>query len=373
MLPKNNFDFNSFPPEERIPLSLSRLYERFGYSKYRMSALEPYDMYRENKSFLKSEGIITFTDLNGRLMALKPDVTMSIVKNVSDERETEKLYYIENVFRLSFGGGEYVEINQIGLECIGADTGYAQAEVVGLAVRSLEAVGGRYVLSLSHLGLVESFSAALGLDGARVLEACGQKNRGLLLELAQSAGLDENSTELLCSLSSFCDPIATAVAELSGYSLNADCALAIDELRRLAGTLKASGCEANVMLDFSVVNDLDYYNGIVFNGYIKGAPRAVLSGGRYDRLMSRFGKKQGALGFALYLGELDRALREDTDYDVDTLLIYGDAPADEVALAVKELLGTCGSVRAEKAVPPEIRAGRICTIDSIRGKDGCSC
>ena len=71
---------------ERVELYLRRLFESFGYKKYRMSKFENYDLYAENKSFLKNESIITFHDLSGKLMALKPDVTLSIVKNAKGAR-----------------------------------------------------------------------------------------------------------------------------------------------------------------------------------------------------------------------------------------------------------------------------------------------
>lgn len=88
------------PKDEQVPLLLRGLFEQRGYRRYRMSNFEAYDLYRENKNFLESEGIITFTDASGRLMALKPDVTMSIVKHTKPDAVSSKLYYVENVFRL---------------------------------------------------------------------------------------------------------------------------------------------------------------------------------------------------------------------------------------------------------------------------------
>ena len=80
-------------PDERVTLALRGLYERYGYKKYRMSKFEEYDFYTKNKDFLSSQEIITFTDLDGKLMALKPDVTLSIVKNTRADEACEKLYY----------------------------------------------------------------------------------------------------------------------------------------------------------------------------------------------------------------------------------------------------------------------------------------
>lgn len=136
------------PKDEQVPLLLRGLFEQRGYRRYRMSNFEAYDLYRENKNFLESEGIITFTDASGRLMALKPDVTMSIVKHTKPDAVSSKLYYVENVFRLAPQSGEYREISQMGLEFIGGQGGYAEAEAVELAVRSLAAIGPQSVLDV---------------------------------------------------------------------------------------------------------------------------------------------------------------------------------------------------------------------------------
>ena len=87
--------------EERIVFGLRALYSQFGYRPYRMSKFEEYDLYAGNRSFLPSGGVITFTDTNGRLMALKPDVTLSIAKNLGGGPDSapEKLYYDESVYR----------------------------------------------------------------------------------------------------------------------------------------------------------------------------------------------------------------------------------------------------------------------------------
>ena len=85
--------------DEEAILKFKNLYKKFGYRQYKMNKFEEYDLYAENKNFLLNSNIITFTDLNGKLMALKPDVTLSIAKNVKETEGTQKLYYNENVYR----------------------------------------------------------------------------------------------------------------------------------------------------------------------------------------------------------------------------------------------------------------------------------
>ena len=128
-------------PEEQAILKMRRLYEQHGYQKYKMSRFEEYSFYMENKSFLTEQNILTFTDLDGKLLALKPDVTLSIIKNTkASASHTEKLYYIENVYRASKESHTYKEINQVGLECIGRVDQFTVLEVIALAVESLAAV-----------------------------------------------------------------------------------------------------------------------------------------------------------------------------------------------------------------------------------------
>ena len=114
-------DFNSLlKNEESAVFSLRELYRSYGYLPYKMSKFEEYDLYVRNKDFLVSDSIITFNDTNGKLLALKPDVTLSIVKNCGFEKGcTQKLFYNENVYRVSQGTHAYKEIMQTGLECIG--------------------------------------------------------------------------------------------------------------------------------------------------------------------------------------------------------------------------------------------------------------
>ena len=156
--------------DEQAIFALRSLYARYGYERYKMSRFEEYDLYVRNKDFLVSDQIITFTDRSGRLLALKPDVTLSIIKNAPyAPGVVQKVYYNENVYRAD-DSHNFREIMQSGLECIGDLTDYDIAEVVLLAAKSLALISHRFVLDLSHMGLV---SAALEGSG---LSAAGQQD-----------------------------------------------------------------------------------------------------------------------------------------------------------------------------------------------------
>ena len=153
--------------DERVVFALRKLYEKYGYSKYKMGKFEEYDLYVRNKDFLISDSVITFTDTNGRMKALKPDVTLSIIKNCKDESGcVEKLYYNENVYRVTKEAEGFREIMQAGLECIGDIDDYCICEVITLAAESLRNISADFVLDISHLGILSSVINSLGVSEA---------------------------------------------------------------------------------------------------------------------------------------------------------------------------------------------------------------
>ena len=106
--------------EEKAIFALRSLYRKYGYSPYKMSKFEEYEYYIRNKDFLISDRIIAFNDTNGKMLALKPDVTLSIIKNGEDLPGCkQKVCYNENIYRISESTGQYKEIMQAGLECFG--------------------------------------------------------------------------------------------------------------------------------------------------------------------------------------------------------------------------------------------------------------
>ena len=140
---------------DALPGLLRGLYTKSGYSRYRTVGFEEYDLFTEYRDFLTSGQMITFTGAGGRLLALKPDVTLSIIKNIKTYKGcTEKVYYNENVYRAASDSHELTEIMQTGLECIGHLDLLAMGEVIALADESLALIHSSYLLNLSHIGIL---------------------------------------------------------------------------------------------------------------------------------------------------------------------------------------------------------------------------
>ena len=306
--PTMEFSLANLQPKERASFALRALYEAAGCRKYHMGRFEEYGLYQENRSFLSSEQVITFTDLDGRLLALKPDVTLSIAKTAQPAPgETLRYYYHENVYRPSAESHTFKEISQMGLEMLGA-VGEAQVQqAVCLAARSLDALGADWVLEVSHMGYLFGLFDALGVpDAARakLLEKLREKNAHELRAAAGAAGLTDAAADILCSVLNLCGSYADTLAKAAALCRNDAMRAAVAELEALAVPLEKAG--GVIRLDMTLAGEMEYYNGLVFQGYLKALPRPLLKGGRYDLLMQKFTPGAGAIGFAVYLDELDR-------------------------------------------------------------------
>ena len=298
----------NFTPAEQATFRLRALYEQAGYRKYRCSRFEEYALYQEYRRFLSDAQVVTFTDLDGKLRAIKPDVTLSIAKTAQPAPgECKRFYYNEEVCRPSRESHTFQTIRQMGLECMGAVDAAAQAEVVCLALQSLAALEVPTVLEVSHMGFVTGLLDALQVPESargRLLELLNQKNAHELHAAALAEGLDEEAARSLCALLTLHGPLGATLAAARSLCRSDAQRAALEELQALQNRLGEPG--RGTQLDLSMADEMEYYNGLVFTGYVAGVPRAVLKGGRYDYLMQRFTPGANAIGFAIYLDELER-------------------------------------------------------------------
>lgn len=355
--------------EERAVYTLRALYSRYGYAPFKMSKFEEYDLYVRNKDFLISDGIITFTDAAGKLLALKPDVTLSIVKNFTAEKgRVDKLYYNENVYRTASATRNFKEIMQTGLECVGDIGLYDMCEVVTLAVKSLALMAEDSILDVSHAALVSSLLDGIAASPETkrdILDAVIRKSDDAVDSLYESGAISEKSAALIHALTADYTDFNRAKEVLSPFALSDESREALDELSAILAALEAQGLSKYININFSLIGSNSYYSGIVFKGYVKGIPDSVLSGGRYDGLMKRMGKNAGAVGFAVYLDHFERYGHTAREYDVDILLCKdADAPAASVIAAVESLSAGGETVLVQSAPNDSIRYRKLMRISA---------
>ena len=226
----------------------------------------------------------------------------------------------------------------MGVECVGTVDQDAVEQVVSLAADTLAAMGADHALELSHMGFVTGLLDAVGAPAAirpQLLVCVRDKNAHDLQEIAGKAGLSRQGIDALRRLTSLSGEWRTVLAAAEPLALNAAMGDALTELRAVCEALEAK-CKANALtLDLSLVNDIAYYNGLVIQGYLAGLPRPVLRGGRYDPLLEQFTPGARAIGFGVYLDEMERL-------SAPAAPVESGAPAEKVMLNVALPKGRLG-------------------------------
>ncbi|MBR6789840.1 MAG: ATP phosphoribosyltransferase regulatory subunit, partial [Oscillospiraceae bacterium] len=283
------------------------------------------------------------TDLKGRLLAVKPDLTMPIARLAATRLKGHplplRLFYNQNIYRVSPAlSGRSDEIDQIGIELIGSGTRRADLEVIVTAIEAMKhATKADFRLEIGHIGIFNALIRALELDNIRkeeircLIESKNypalndqldrMKNREAALALRKLPALfgGEEVLEELCAL--------TGLPEIDGV---------VAYLRSILKDLESLGLMDRVTLDLGIVNRNDYYTGIVFQGYLEGAGDIVLSGGRYDKLLSDYGVDLPAVGFGINVDSVAQAAKRELRFKLlPDVLIYA-YPGYEVR-AFKEI------------------------------------
>lgn len=355
--------------DEQVIFSLRSLYEKYGYSQYKMTKFEEYDLYVRNKDFLISENIITFNDTNGKLMALKPDVTLSIIKNNSDDTDSmRKVYYNENVYRVSKGSNTFREIMQVGLECLGDVDGYCLTEVLSLAAQSLKSISENCILTVSNLDIISSVLDTENVSDdikQNILKLIGEKNLHELSAICTDAEISADTAAVLAEITALHGKPEVVMPKLK--ALLPDCS-EIDSFEKILNCISGE-LKENIEIDFSIVGDSKYYNGITFKGFISGISGSVLSGGQYDKLMKKMKQKSKAVGFAIYLDMLESLNEAYREYDVDAVLLYDTADdIEKLSNAIKTLADNGTSVLAVKKMPEKIKYRSLMKFDGEEAK-----
>ena len=354
--------------EDRLNYELSMLYQQWGYKEYRMAKFEEYSFYSDNRDFLSSSGILAFNNSDGRLMALKPDITLSIVKNAKLSDTLTKLYYNESVFRMTESSNDFKEIRQTGVEVLGKIDNYLVAEVLMLAAKSLKTIDEKFILCVSHMSFIPSLLAEMKIsENAKkeIITCIKGKNSHDLKAICERCVVNSGMTDLLIRLSGINGKLSSTLGELSALASNDEMKKACEELGFIAESLAGTDIAEKLYIDLSVLNNTEYYNGIIFQGYVEKAPKAVLSGGRYDNLAAKLREDTQAIGFAVYLDNLNLYYRKEREFDSDILILF-DSDCSSVSLlsTVESFVSKGFSVRVEHNAPEGYKAKTVYSFEN---------
>ena len=350
---------NNLINENSIVYKLTKIYEQYGYKKIKLSKFEDYNLYNNYKDFLQTEHILTFMNLNGNLQSLRPDVTLSIVKKIlkDNDKYTNKVYYIEDIYKIDEVSNEYEEIQQIGAEIIGTLTKYSNLEIISMAIDSLKSINDDYILEISSIDFMFALIDELNLEEDKKMEILNliySKNKHDLEKALSHNNISSKYKDYIISLIDFSGSYKEVLKKIEKLIINEKMQSAYDELNALSSVFELYNNFENIFIDFSIESKLGYYNGIIFKGYINGNNDAVLSGGRYDKLLAKFNahevnekNKKNAIGFAVYIDKLYTQSINKDEYDFDMLILYNSGEERLLLTKVHEFIKSGKKVRTD--------------------------
>ncbi|MDE6101895.1 MAG: ATP phosphoribosyltransferase regulatory subunit [Ruminococcus sp.] len=297
--------------------TLINLFKSHGYSEMITPGLEFYDVFNLNSRYFPQENLYKLTDSKGRLLVMRPDTTMPIARVVAtrlrDAMLPLKLFYNQTVYRTEPAlKGRSDEIVQTGIELIGSQLKMADLEVISTAVESLKSFGMEFSLEIGHIGIFKEL-----VDKLEVSDKTKEKIR-MLIETKNFPALND----LLDSLgnSNVTNALKSLPALFGGEEVfeKAEEIMPDENIKRLLDELREIYCDAaeicgndgEITVDLGLVNKTDYYTGIIIKGYLQGHGEEVISGGRYDKLISEFGYDIPAVGFAVNINAVAKVIEK---------------------------------------------------------------
>ena len=337
--------------KDLVLLDIRKMYDLYGYKRISLPSFEEYDLYNENKDFI-DRNILTVMSPNGKLLALRPDITLSVAKKISKEQSLKysKIYYQENTYNLTKYTG-YEEDEQLGIELIGKESVFLDFEIVDLAVKSLDIINEKSLIVLSHAGFISSIFDNLNLEyevKEEIFDCINKKNSHDIKKILENNKfVSENVKELIYKIPELSGDLDDITKELSKYEINDNIKKILLELKQLNNLLLKFHKRSKIVFDFSVIKNLNYYNGIILQGYIEGFPNVILTGGRYDRLFEKFGVDTGAVGFAILTDSLKGYYKDEDKNDFEILIAYDDSNFEKLVEFVNDFQEKGLRVRTE--------------------------
>lgn len=320
--------------KREIESSIRGVFKRRGFFELETPTIEFYDVFAAESELIQQETLFKFFDSNGRILVLRPDITIPIARLVANKIKDFipplRACYIGNTFRYDeIGGGKQKEFTQAGVEIIGVSGSEADAEVIAAAINAVRSTGlENFQVEIGQIeffkGIMEE--SCLNDDEVEQIRLCIDSKDYLgLEELVESHDLKEELGSLILSL-----PGLFGTSEVIDRALkstrNGRSLKALDNLKKVLSMLQDYGLGKYISVDLGMVQSINYYTGIIFKGFTYGVGFPILGGGRYDGLIGKFGRDMPATGFAigvnLLMMALDRQKAASGRQEVDSVICY---------------------------------------------------
>ena len=305
--------------EKKLELQdrLHKALKRHGYHSIQTPTFEFFDIFGKEVGTIPSSELYKFFDREGNTLVLRPDITPSIARSAAkyfmDEDMPIRLSYMGNTFINNHSyQGRLKESTQLGAELIGDDTVDADAEMIAMAIDALKSSGLKdFQISVGHVEFFRGLMEAAGLSEEQeevIRELIANKHVVGEEEEISDCSTNQTIKELFGMLGTIYDN-AASFGEAKTYAADYPKVYkAIRRLEDLDAVLKVYDVDKYVTYEFGMLSSYHYYTGVIFAGYTYGSGEPIVKGGRYDKLLTYFGKDAASIGFAIVVDQLMAAI-----------------------------------------------------------------
>lgn len=296
---------------------LRKVLEHYGYHMIQTPTFEFFDIFGREVGTKPSKELYKFFDREGNTLVLRPDITPAIARAASkyymDETMPVRLCYVGNTYiNYKRYQGHLKETTQLGAELINDHSAMADAEIIAMAVDSLKESGLKdFQISVGHAEFFQGLAEAAGLNEEQEEELRGlinNKNFFGVEEFVSKLEISDELRQLFAMLNGFYDSAEEILAAKKLAAVYPKVLASIEYLEQLHRVMECYDIDKYVTFELGLISDYQYYTGIIFSGYTFGSGEPIVKGGRYDKLLSRFGKEAPAVGFAIVVDQLMAAL-----------------------------------------------------------------
>jgi len=303
--------------KENLVADIRTIFKSYGYRQVATPTFEFYDLYLGIDGTIDVTEMFKIIDSDGRILVLRPDATIPVARMAAmNYKHTEgylKLSYITNIFRHSESErGNRREFTQAGIEYMGSSKTWCDAEVISMGIKMLLEFGLEdFHIDMGHAGLLGQLLEGSGLENRKKAMLCKfieDKNYSELSTYLERLSMDEAIKKAIIKLPRLYGKPADVLERAEEIIVNEEMRKSIENLKDVYKILKAQGMENYILLDLGFTNQFNYYTGVIYKGYVSNYGRVLLSGGRYDKLMSQFGVSKPACGFGFNVDQLIEAM-----------------------------------------------------------------
>ncbi|MEN8078745.1 ATP phosphoribosyltransferase regulatory subunit [Clostridioides difficile] len=339
-----DFTIDECKRRSRIITTITSIFKRWGYNEISTPTVEYYDTFNHKTQSLKEEEMYKFFDNNGRILVLRPDMTVPVARMINTKlKDMElplKLFYSANVFRAHESlGGKRNEYLDCGIELIGADGDYIDLEVLVTALEILKSldIKEKFKLEIGNVNILKSALDEMNLcdeDKKNVIELINKKSLINLEEYLEKIDISNKYKSFLTKLPWLFGGYEM-ISKAKEVAFNKDIERNILYLEKIFLNLRELGYEKYISVDMSMVPRVNYYSGIIFKGYLNGIGSTVLRGGRYNGLLENFGKDTSAIGFSVDVNLLIYSCDYEEEYQVNKIIVGKNNYLQQLDTAIK--------------------------------------